>query len=186
MLNSCHSFNVRSFRLVFACAFLFSGLGENCVVVVDMFAGRVIHRITELNRPQGVLWVPTTARLYVANAGDGRVLVFDGVASAGWRQCRVQPHANTSANMEATAPAIDASPARAASGSDPDATSPGGAAVQRRGTSLWKKDSRARSLSSPPPLATPLSPTDAGSLGGIDFGAEADNLRYYNGLVFVG
>ena len=65
-------------------------LGEDCVLVVDAFAGTVVHEIRTpanlmahlsdegdprariLKRPQGVLYVAPTQRLYVANAGDGK------------------------------------------------------------------------------------------------------------------
>jgi len=64
-------------------------LGEDCVLVVDCFAGRVVRKLDHytfdaetmsqrrLARPQGVLFVAPTQRLYVANAADGRVVVFD-------------------------------------------------------------------------------------------------------------
>jgi len=53
-------------------------LGEDCVLVVDAFAGRVVHSLHEgLARPQGVLFVTATCRLYVANAADGLVTIFD-------------------------------------------------------------------------------------------------------------
>src|SRR3981081_4538392 len=53
-------------------------LGNNTVEVIDTFAGRVIHSIPGLSQPQGPLYVPGFDKLYVANAADGKVRVFDG------------------------------------------------------------------------------------------------------------
>jgi len=75
-------------------------LGDNSVVTIDAFAGTCEydkignktlydagiardHGLAEppcgpkLNRPQGVLWVAQTSRLYVANAGNGIVNIFE-------------------------------------------------------------------------------------------------------------
>jgi DNA-binding beta-propeller fold protein YncE len=53
-----------------------SALGSDTVEVVDGFAGRVIQTLTGLNRPQGVVWAPEVGKLYVANAGNGKLCVF--------------------------------------------------------------------------------------------------------------
>jgi DNA-binding beta-propeller fold protein YncE len=55
-----------------------SALGNNTVEVIDVFAGRVIHSIKGLAEPQGPLYVPAVDKLYVANAEDGKVRVYDG------------------------------------------------------------------------------------------------------------
>lgn len=55
-----------------------SALGNNSLEVIDTFAGRVIHSIKGLSQPQGPLYVAEFDKLYVANAGDGKVHVFDG------------------------------------------------------------------------------------------------------------
>ena len=55
-----------------------SALGNNTVEVIDTFAGRVVHSIKGLAQPQGPLYVPTVDKLYVANAEDGKVRVYDG------------------------------------------------------------------------------------------------------------
>jgi DNA-binding beta-propeller fold protein YncE len=55
-----------------------SALGNNTVEVIDVFAGRVIHSIKGLAEPQGSLYVPGIDKLYVANAEDGKVRVYDG------------------------------------------------------------------------------------------------------------
>jgi DNA-binding beta-propeller fold protein YncE len=55
-----------------------SALGNNTVEVIDVFSGRVIHSIKGLAQPQGPLYVPGADKLYVANAEDGKLRVFDG------------------------------------------------------------------------------------------------------------
>jgi DNA-binding beta-propeller fold protein YncE len=57
---------------------IFSGLGNNSVQVVDVFAGRTIHQIDGLAEPQGTLYLEEWDKLYVANSADGHVSVYDG------------------------------------------------------------------------------------------------------------
>ncbi|MDB5710089.1 MAG: pyrrolo-quinoline quinone beta-propeller repeat-containing protein [Sphingomonas bacterium] len=57
---------------------IFSGLGNDSVQVVDAFAGRQIRQIDGLSQPQGTLYVPETDTLYVANAADGHVNIYNG------------------------------------------------------------------------------------------------------------
>lgn len=53
-------------------------LGNNTVALVDVRSGRVIGSIGGLDNPQGVAFIPDSGRsLYVSNAGDGSVDVFD-------------------------------------------------------------------------------------------------------------
>src|SRR5260370_7282409 len=59
-----------------------SALGNNSLEVIDVFAGRVIHSIKGLAQPQGPLYVPGVDKLYVANAEDGKVRVYDGATYA--------------------------------------------------------------------------------------------------------
>jgi len=59
-----------------------SALGNNTVEVIDLKGGKRVKTITGLQEPQGVLYVPDTDRLYVANAKDGSVRVFDGSSYA--------------------------------------------------------------------------------------------------------
>jgi YVTN family beta-propeller protein len=53
-------------------------LGNDSVGVVDLAAGKVIHRIAELTEPQGVAYELSTDMLYVANGGDGSVRMYGG------------------------------------------------------------------------------------------------------------
>ena len=57
---------------------IFSGLGNNTVQVVDVFAGRMIHQIEGQSEPQGTLYLPEWDKLFVANSADGHVNVFHG------------------------------------------------------------------------------------------------------------
>jgi hypothetical protein len=53
-------------------------LGNDSVAVVDLKAGKVKHVITGLQAPQGIGYVPSSDMVFVANAGDGSVLLFRG------------------------------------------------------------------------------------------------------------
>src|ERR1700731_434171 len=61
---------------------IFSGLGNNSVEVVDVFAGRVIHQIDGLAEPQGALSLAEWDKLFVANSANGHVNVYDGTKFA--------------------------------------------------------------------------------------------------------
>lgn len=51
-------------------------LGNDSVGIVDLKAGTVARRLSGLSEPQGVGWHGPTGTLYVANAGDGSVRLF--------------------------------------------------------------------------------------------------------------
>src|SRR3954447_1458960 len=53
-------------------------LGNNTVDVVDVAAGRAVHRIGGLHEPQGVGYAPAADVIAVANAGDGSVRFYKG------------------------------------------------------------------------------------------------------------
>lgn len=53
-------------------------LGNDSVAVVDLNARKVQHVITGLKEPQGIGYVPSSDMVFVANAGDGSVLLFRG------------------------------------------------------------------------------------------------------------
>jgi YVTN family beta-propeller protein len=53
-------------------------LGNNSVGIIDLPNLKVIRRIAGLKEPQGVGYEPSTDMLYVANAGDGSVRLFEG------------------------------------------------------------------------------------------------------------
>src|SRR5579864_5207565 len=66
------SFDLENQRLFVA------ALGNNTVEVVDIRSGKVLQTIKGLARPQGVLYLSAKKRLFVANAADGTVRIFDG------------------------------------------------------------------------------------------------------------
>lgn len=51
-------------------------LGNDTVSVLDLAQGQIIHRITGLDEPQGVGYLPGINVIYVANGGDGTVRRF--------------------------------------------------------------------------------------------------------------
>jgi len=55
-----------------------SALGNNTAEVIDTFAGRVVHEITGLAEPQGILYVPDFNKIVIANAESGKVNIYDG------------------------------------------------------------------------------------------------------------
>jgi len=61
---------------------IFSALGNNSVEVIDTFEGKLIHTITGLREPQGVVYVAEFDKLVVANAGNGKVSIYDGSSYA--------------------------------------------------------------------------------------------------------
>jgi DNA-binding beta-propeller fold protein YncE len=59
-----------------------AALGNNTVEVLDLAAGKRAHSITGLHEPQGILYLPEPNRIFVANGGDGKLKIFDGVSLA--------------------------------------------------------------------------------------------------------
>jgi hypothetical protein len=55
-----------------------AALGNDTIEVVDTFAGRDIHSITGAATPQGVVYVGEFNKLFVANAADGTLRIYDG------------------------------------------------------------------------------------------------------------
>jgi DNA-binding beta-propeller fold protein YncE len=53
-------------------------LGNDTVGIVDLASSKLINRITGLKEPQGVGYDSSTDTLYVANAADGSVRLFEG------------------------------------------------------------------------------------------------------------
>jgi DNA-binding beta-propeller fold protein YncE len=53
-------------------------LGNNSVGIVDLKDSKVVRRLSDLHEPQGIAWHAPTGTLYVANAGDGSVRLYQG------------------------------------------------------------------------------------------------------------
>ena len=57
-----------------------SALGNGTVEILGIKTGKRLRTIGPLPEPQGVLYVPETNRLYVANGEDGSVRIFDAAS----------------------------------------------------------------------------------------------------------
>ena len=55
-----------------------AALGNHSVEVLDLAAGKQLHRISALPEPQGIAYLPELDRIVVASAGDGSCRFFDG------------------------------------------------------------------------------------------------------------
>jgi DNA-binding beta-propeller fold protein YncE len=55
---------------------LIAALGNNTLEAVDMRAGKRVGTISGLDEPQGVAWSDRSKTIFVANAGDGSVRMF--------------------------------------------------------------------------------------------------------------
>ena len=53
-------------------------LGNDSVGVIDLKSGKVLNTLTGLREPQGVGYAASTDTLYIANAGDGSVHLYEG------------------------------------------------------------------------------------------------------------
>jgi DNA-binding beta-propeller fold protein YncE len=53
-------------------------LENNSLGIVDLRTAKLLHRITGLQEPQGVGYVPSTDTVFVASGGDGTVKLFRG------------------------------------------------------------------------------------------------------------
>ena len=56
-----------------------AALGNNSLAIIDLASKRLDRLIGGLSEPQGVGYDPASDTLYVANAGDGSVRLFNGV-----------------------------------------------------------------------------------------------------------
>ena len=61
-------------------------LGNESVGIIDLKAGKVAGRLKGLSEPQGLAWHPATDTLYVANAGDGSVRLFQAYRDSDFLQ----------------------------------------------------------------------------------------------------
>ena len=57
-------------------------LGNNTLEVVDVAAGKLLHTITGLKKPTGVLFLADENLLVVANGDDGTCRFYDGTSCA--------------------------------------------------------------------------------------------------------
>jgi hypothetical protein len=57
-----------------------AALGNNTLEVVDLAAGKLIQSVPGMSKPQGVLYLPETNQVLVANGGDGTLKIIDGTS----------------------------------------------------------------------------------------------------------
>ncbi len=65
------SIDLKSHRL------FISALKCNSVIVLDLKTEKIIHRISGLENPQGVLYVSKLNKLFVSTAGDGKLFIYN-------------------------------------------------------------------------------------------------------------
>jgi DNA-binding beta-propeller fold protein YncE len=54
-----------------------AALGNNTVEAVDLKSGKILHSISGLSEPQGVVYIPKHHELFVANGGTGECIFYD-------------------------------------------------------------------------------------------------------------
>ncbi len=55
-----------------------AALGNNTVEIVDVNTKHVVRTISGLHEPQGIVYIPSSKKLVVANGDDGECIFFDG------------------------------------------------------------------------------------------------------------
>jgi len=73
-----------------------AALGNNSLEVIDLKENRRVHTINGLAEPQGIAYIPSTNRLFVANAKDGSVRAFD---AASWKMLKSIPYGDDADNL---------------------------------------------------------------------------------------
>jgi DNA-binding beta-propeller fold protein YncE len=73
-----------------------AALGNNTLEIIDLKAGKRVHSIHGLAEPQGVLYLPSVGRVFVANAKDGSVRIFD---AASWKQLKSLSYGDDADNV---------------------------------------------------------------------------------------
>jgi DNA-binding beta-propeller fold protein YncE len=53
-----------------------AALGNNTLEVIDLKAGKVVHSVKGLHKPQGVAFIPNSKAVYVAGGDDGNCVAF--------------------------------------------------------------------------------------------------------------
>src|SRR6266849_6829228 len=74
---------------------IFAALGNNSMEIVNTFQGKVVQSVKGLDEPQGVLYVPGLDKIFVANAGNGVVKVYDGKTYALRKSISIGEEADT-------------------------------------------------------------------------------------------
>ena len=73
-----------------------AALGNNSLEVIDLKENKRIHTIPGLAEPQGIAYVPSVNRLFVANGNDGSVRAYD---AASWKLLKSIPYGDDADNL---------------------------------------------------------------------------------------
>jgi DNA-binding beta-propeller fold protein YncE len=73
-----------------------AALGNNTLEVIDLKAGQRVKSIAGLGEPQGVAYVPSVNRVYVASGKDGSVHIYN---AANWQTIRVVNYGDDADNL---------------------------------------------------------------------------------------
>ena len=73
-----------------------AALGNNSLEVIDLRENKRVHTINGLAEPQGIAYVPSANRLFVANAKDGSVRAFD---AGSWKMLKSTSYGDDADNL---------------------------------------------------------------------------------------
>ena len=73
-----------------------AALGNNSLEVIDLKENKRVHTVKGLAEPQGVAYIPSTNRVFVANGKDGSVRAFD---AASWKMLNSTSYGDDSDNL---------------------------------------------------------------------------------------
>ena len=73
-----------------------AALGNNSLEVIDLKENKRVHTIPGLAEPQGIAYIPSANRLFVANGKDGSVRAFDAES---WKMLKSIPYGDDADNL---------------------------------------------------------------------------------------
>jgi YVTN family beta-propeller protein len=73
-----------------------AALGNNSLEVIDLKENKRIHSINGLAEPQGIAYIPSSNRVFVANGKDGSVRAFD---AGSWKMLKSIPYGEDADNL---------------------------------------------------------------------------------------
>src|SRR5437588_9014585 len=73
-----------------------AALGNNSLEVIDLRENKRVHTINGLAEPQGIAYIPSANRLFVANAKDGSVRAFDADS---WKMLKLNSYGDDADNL---------------------------------------------------------------------------------------
>jgi YVTN family beta-propeller protein len=73
-----------------------AALGNNSLEVIDLRENKRVHTINGLAEPQGIAYIPSVNRLFVANAKDGSVRAFD---AGSWKMLKSTLYGDDADNL---------------------------------------------------------------------------------------